>query len=57
MLRFSDIIIHGHTHRYRNEILGKTLIFNPGECAGFLKGKNKVGIVNTKNLKTEIIKF
>ena len=24
-------------------------IFNPGECAGFMKGKNQIGIFNLKN--------
>ena len=57
MLRISDVIIHGHTHKYRNEILEKTLVFNPGECAGMLEGKNKVGLISTENLKTEIINF
>ena len=40
LIRQADFIFHGHTHRYRNEIIDKTIIFNPGECAGFLKGKN-----------------
>ena len=34
-----DIIFHGHTHRYRNEIINETLVFNPGESAGFQKGQ------------------
>ena len=52
-----DYIFHGHTHRYRSEIVNKALIFNPGECAGFLKGRNQIGIVNTKKKKSEIILF
>ncbi len=57
MLKVSDVIIHGHTHKYREEILKETLIFNPGECAGLLKGKNKVGLISTESLKTEVINF
>ena len=57
MLDSSDAIVHGHTHKYRDEILEETLIFNPGECAGLLKGKNKVGLIRTENLKTEIVQF
>ena len=57
MLDSSDAIVHGHTHKYRDEMLEETLIFNPGECAGLLKGKNKVGLIRTENLKTEIIQF
>ena len=57
MLDSSNAIVHGHTHKYRDEMLEETLIFNPGECAGLLKGKNKVGLIRTENLKTEIIQF
>ena len=52
-----NLILHGHTHRYRDEFINGIKIFNPGECAGSLKGKNAVGLVNTKNLKTERIFF
>ena len=57
MLDSSDAIVHGHTHKYRDETVEETLIFNPGECAGLLKGKNKVGLIRTENLKTEIVQF
>ncbi len=52
-----NIIVHGHTHRFRNEKYKGTYIFNPGECAGFLKGMNKIGIVNTDCHNMEIISF
>ena len=52
-----DIIIHGHTHRYRQEILKDTLVFNPGESAGMQKGMNAIGIINLKNLKIKRIFF
>jgi len=45
----SDVILHGHTHRYRFEEINNTIIFNPGECAGFLEGKNQVGLIDSKN--------
>ena len=57
LIHRSDIILHGHTHRYRNEIIEETIIFNPGECAGFLNGKNQVGILNLVNLVPRIINF
>ena len=53
----SDLILHGHTHRYRKEIIRNCLIFNPGECAGIMEGKNKVGIVNLKNLEAITLSF
>ena len=52
-----DIILHGHTHRFREEVINKVLIFNPGESAGMLKGKNAVGIVDLETLSTERIFF
>ena len=52
-----DIIFHGHTHRYRNEIINETLVFNPGESAGFQKGKNAIAIINLNTLTAERIYF
>ena len=52
-----DLILHGHTHRYRNEVTNGIKIFNPGECAGSIKGKNAVGLVDIKTLDTERILF
>ena len=52
-----DIVVHGHTHRYREEIINKTLIFNPGESAGMMKGKNAIGIISLQNLHAERIFF
>ncbi len=53
----SDFIFHGHTHRYRNEVINETIIFNPGECAGFLKGKNQIGILDIENPPPRVINF
>ena len=52
-----DIVLHGHTHRYRNEFKDKVLYFNPGESAGMLEGKNSIGIVNLNDLSTKRIFF
>ena len=52
-----NIIVHGHTHRFRDEIFKNTHIFNPGECAGMMKGMNKIGIIDTKGPSMEIISF
>tara|TARA_B100000989_G_scaffold158950_1_gene118657 strand:+ start:598 stop:936 length:339 start_codon:yes stop_codon:yes gene_type:complete len=57
MIQNADFILHGHTHKYRSELVQNTLIFNPGECAGILKGKNHVGIIDTKKKISRIIKF
>tara|TARA_S200000501_G_C20479255_1_gene593091 strand:+ start:80 stop:568 length:489 start_codon:yes stop_codon:yes gene_type:complete len=52
-----NIIVHGHTHRFRNEVINGTSIFNPGECAGMMKGLNAIGIINLNDSKMELIKF
>lgn len=52
-----DLALHGHTHLYRNEQQGSTLIFNPGECAGHMTGYNAVGVVNLEDLSTSLLKF
>tara|TARA_Y200000002_G_scaffold181060_1_gene149381 strand:- start:9133 stop:9621 length:489 start_codon:yes stop_codon:yes gene_type:complete len=57
MTKSNDFIFHGHTHRYRFDKENKSLIFNPGECAGLMKGKNSIGLVNTKTKIIEVINF
>ncbi len=52
-----DIVIHGHTHRYRHEVENNTLFFNPGESAGMLAGNNAIGIVDLNTLKAKRIFF
>jgi putative phosphoesterase len=42
--------LHGHTHLYRHEEIGPTLVFNPGECAGMMTGQNRVGMVDLAEL-------
>ena len=52
-----DLILHGHTHRHREEKIDNTIYFNPGESAGSLKGKNVLGLVNLSNLEIRRIFF
>ena len=52
-----DIVLHGHTHKHRYENKNGILLFNPGESAGMLKGKNALGIINLNDLTTERIFF
>ena len=58
LARHHELALHGHTHRYRLEGWGdNTTIFNPGECAGHMKGYNSIGIVDLTTLETELLKF
>lgn len=52
-----DLVLHGHTHRQRIEKRGDQLIFNPGECAGHMKGYNAIGVVDLGTLHAEILNF
>lgn len=52
-----DLALHGHTHLYRHERSGEQLIFNPGECAGHMKGKNAVGVVDLERLTASLLRF
>ena len=53
----TDLVLHGHTHRYKEEKIEKTLYFNPGESAGSIEGKSALGIVNLNNLEIRRIFF
>ncbi len=52
-----DLVLFGHTHRYKEEKIGEAVFFNPGESAGLMKGKNALGIVNLDNLEIKRIFF
>ena len=52
-----DLALHGHTHERRIDRAAGRLIFNPGECAGYLAGRNAVGVVDLANLEVEILRF
>ena len=52
-----DLALHGHTHFHRCERENERLIFNPGECAGHMKGYNAVGVVDLADLETTLLKF
>lgn len=52
-----DLVLHGHTHRQRIERAAGQLIFNPGECAGHMKGLNAIGVVDLDTLEPTILNF
>lgn len=53
----SDIILFGHTHRTQIEKKNSFLLFNPGECCGWLTGKATVALLDLKTLYYKIIKI
>ena len=52
-----DVLLHGHNHRRILERRGAALVFNPGECAGFLRGHNAVGVLDLARLEAEVLLF
>lgn len=51
------LVLHGHTHRQRIDHRPDQLIFNPGECAGHMKGYNAIGVVDLATLTPKILNF
>jgi putative phosphoesterase len=52
-----DLALHGHTHRYRLEQEDAQTIFNPGECAGMMQGRNAIGVVDLVSMQCQIVNF
>jgi uncharacterized protein len=52
-----EVALHGHTHRLELRRGAGRLVFNPGECAGHLRGHNCVGVVDLASLEVELLKF
>lgn len=51
-----DVIIYGHDHKaFVEHLSGGTVIVNPGECGGWLTGKNTVAILNLNSQQVKII--
>lgn len=56
-LAHQELALHGHTHRYRLKTSGSQVIFNPGECAGMMAGRNAVGVVDLRTLECRVLNF
>lgn len=51
------LALHGHDHRYRLETRHGAVVYNPGECAGHMPGRNAVGVVDLSRLECETLLF
>ncbi|MDE1825075.1 MAG: YfcE family phosphodiesterase [Candidatus Micrarchaeota archaeon] len=51
-----DAVFHGHTHKAKSEMVGNTLLANPGEIFGRL-GNPSLGIYDSAENSIKIIKF
>jgi putative phosphoesterase len=52
-----DVVIRGHTHKPEITVFGSTLVINPGEACGYVTNKRTVAILDTTNMKVEIVEF
>jgi putative phosphoesterase len=52
-----DIVALGHSHTPLIERRGRTLVVNPGECCGYLRGKRTLALVDTDTMKADLIEF
>lgn len=52
-----DVVLYGHTHVVDNRVIGNTLVLNPGEACGCLSGRRTVAILDTEELRAEIIEI
>ena len=52
-----DVVVHGHTHRASVRREGRTLVVNPGEVCGYLYGKPTLAILDTEELKVELVEL
>ncbi len=50
-----DIVVRGHTHRADIKVKDNTTVINPGETCGYLTGKKTIALLDTENMKAEII--
>lgn len=52
-----DLVLFGHTHRPLTMRVGKTIVVNPGESCGFVRGKNTCGIVDLDTMEPRILEI
>jgi len=55
--REHDVLLHGHTHLHVEERRDGCLVFNPGECAGWMEGRNAIGVLDLNDLGIELLRF
>jgi putative phosphoesterase len=52
-----EIALHGHDHTHTDEQRHGARVFNPGECAGHMRGYNQIGVIDLETVCTEILRF
>lgn len=52
-----DVIIYGHTHKADVRKAGDTLIINPGKAARLHKGDSTVAVLDTEQMRAEVLRI
>lgn len=52
-----DVVIYGHTHEVSIEKNDNVLAINPGECGGWVTGKESIAILDLGRMEAEIIEL
>ncbi|MBI5683255.1 MAG: metallophosphoesterase [Deltaproteobacteria bacterium] len=47
----ADIVVYGHLHKQKSEMIGKTLYINPGEACGWLTGSGTISLLDTDTME------
>jgi putative phosphoesterase len=50
-----EIVIYGHTHTPEERMVGDTLVINPGKAARLHKGRSTVALLETEDMRVEVI--
>jgi uncharacterized protein len=53
--KIHEVIVFGHTHKPLAELRDGTLLINPGEAGGWLRGKSTIALLDPATRTTEII--
>ena len=57
MVSECDFVLHGHNHLHVLEKRDACWVFNPGECAGMMSGRNAVGVLDLETEAAELLRF
>jgi uncharacterized protein len=49
-----DVVVRGHSHTAEIKREGRTLVINPGECCGYLTGKQTVALLDPATMQATI---
>ncbi len=49
-----DVVIYGHTHVPEVRRIGETLLINPGEAGGWLKGRSTVALLDLDTMEVDL---